>query len=51
VLASTRTPAGDALRHRVRFDGRSLSQVAPGGTARLRFTVEPPSRLYAFVIE
>ncbi|MBI4600677.1 MAG: hypothetical protein HY721_01830 [Planctomycetes bacterium] len=42
--------SGDSLRHRVRFGGRSLRDLAPEGIARLRFTVSPGGRLFSFTI-
>ncbi len=33
---------GDSVRHLVRFEGKSLRQVAPRGQCRLRFEVSPP---------
>ena len=42
--------SGDALRHNVAFEGRSLREAAPGGIARLRFTVRPGGHLYAFLV-
>ncbi|MBN1489329.1 MAG: hypothetical protein JXA69_05375 [Phycisphaerae bacterium] len=48
-LASARL-TGDSLAHEVRFDGRSLRRIAPSGTARLRFAVDKPGRLYAFSV-
>ncbi len=42
--------SGDSLRHAVTFKGKSLRQLAPGGVARLRFTVADEGELYAFVV-
>jgi hypothetical protein len=39
---------GDSLRHRVRFGGRDLRELAPDGAARLRFTVGGGASLYSF---
>ena len=44
------TIAGDSLRHRVTFDGRSLGQIAPDGTVRLGFNVRPGGQLYSFAV-
>jgi hypothetical protein len=44
------TIAGDSLRHRVTFDGRSLGQIAPEGTVRLGFNVRPGGQLYSFAV-
>ncbi len=42
--------SGDSLRHAVRLAGRSLGQAAGGKDVRLRFTVNPPGRLYSFTV-
>jgi len=39
---------GDSLEHVVKFNGRSAGSLAAGKTPRLRFTVQPPGRLYSF---
>ena len=41
---------GDALRHMVRFDGKSLREVARRGRCRLRFEVRPGGQLYSFAV-
>jgi len=41
---------GDSLKHRVRFEGRSLRELAPDGLAKLKFTVQPGGRLYSFAV-
>ena len=43
--------AGDSLRHRVVFQGKSLREVAGADGARLRFTIREGGRLYSFKIE
>jgi hypothetical protein len=43
--------SGDSLRHKVRFDGKSLRELAADGSARLRFSVSNSGRLYSFTIE
>jgi hypothetical protein len=46
------TVSGDSLNHRVRFDGnRPLREVAPEGSAQLRFTVGPGGAFYSFTVE
>jgi hypothetical protein len=40
--------SGDSLRHRVRFGGKGLREVAGRGAVRLRFTVRPGGQLYSF---
>ena len=44
----TATMNGDSLRHRVSFNGKSLHELASGGSARLRFTVSGTARLYSY---
>ncbi|MEO6436939.1 MAG: hypothetical protein ABIP55_14430, partial [Tepidisphaeraceae bacterium] len=41
---------GDSLRHGVRFDGKSLRDLAPDGVVKLKFTVKPGGRLYSFTV-
>lgn len=41
---------GDSIRHAVTFEGKSLGQLVPSGEAKLRFTVEPPGKLYSFTV-
>ena len=41
---------GDSVRHVVRFEGKSLRQVAPRRQCRLQFEVLPPGRLYSFTV-
>jgi len=41
---------GDSIRHAVRFDGKSFGQLADQPDLRLRFTVQPPGKLYSFAI-
>jgi hypothetical protein len=43
------TLQGDSLRHAVSFDGKSLRDLCPDGTARLRFTVNG-GKLYSFTV-
>ncbi len=40
--------AGDSLRHRVRFGGKSLRAAAGAGAVRLRLTVGEGGALYSF---
>ena len=49
VLAS-RKVEGDSIRHRVLFDGKSLSDVVPERVASFRFTIGDGGRLYSFTI-
>lgn len=49
VLASA-TLAGDSLRHVVRFDHRSLRDLAPEGLTQLRFSVGEHGALYSFTL-
>ena len=42
---------GDSLRHRIRFDGESLGEVAMGRVVRLRFTVSETGRLFSFTVQ
>jgi hypothetical protein len=42
---------GDSLRHQIRFDGRSLRDLASDGAVRLRFTVGEGGRLFSFTID
>jgi len=42
---------GDSLRRRVDFGGRSLRDLAPQGTIRLRFAVAAGGRLYSFTVD
>ncbi len=44
------TITGDSLRHEVTFGGKTLRQLAPGGIARLRFTVGRKGHLYSFTV-
>ncbi len=48
--AST-TVSGDFVRHPVRFQGKSLWQVASSGRCRLRFEVRPAAQLYSFTVQ
>jgi hypothetical protein len=44
---------GDSLKHNVRFDGKSLGELA-GGQAQLRFTIDADDvdgQLYSFTID
>jgi hypothetical protein len=41
---------GDSLRHEIKFNGRSLRDLAPDGTVRFRFTVAEGGNLYSFTI-
>jgi hypothetical protein len=41
---------GDSIRHAVAFGGQSLDRLAGESPLRLRFTVEPPGRLYSFTV-
>ncbi len=49
VLAEADVQAG-SIEHQVRFDGQSLRAISPTGLRRLRFTIGPYARLYAFTI-
>ena len=40
--------SGDSIRHAVRFNGKSLRDIAGTAPVRLRFNVPPESRLYSF---
>ena len=42
---------GDSLRHRADFGARSLRDLAPDGSVRLRFSVSGGGRLYSFTID
>jgi hypothetical protein len=42
---------GDSLRRRVDFGGRSLREVSPDGSIRLRFAIGAGGRLYSFTVE
>jgi len=42
--------ACDSLRHEIKFNGRSLRELAPAGIVRLRFTVAEGGKLYSFTI-
>jgi len=44
------TIRGDALNHKVNFDGQSLSDVATDGVVQLRFSVGKGGKLYSFTI-
>jgi hypothetical protein len=43
--------AGDSLRHKVAFDGKSLRDVAPDGVIQLRFSIEQGGALYSFTVD
>jgi hypothetical protein len=45
------TVTGDAVRHPVRFGGHAIRDVLGDRPARLRFTVTPPARLYAWQVD
>ncbi|HSW46415.1 MAG TPA: hypothetical protein VLM89_12675, partial [Phycisphaerae bacterium] len=47
-LAAATVAEGDSLAHAVKFDGRSLGEVLPGGVGRLQFEVDWRGRLYSF---
>jgi hypothetical protein len=48
---ATHVTSGDSLRHPVKFDGRSLGQVANTKPVRLRFRIaEKGGRLYSFTV-
>jgi hypothetical protein len=52
-LGKTRASAtvtGDSVRQLVRFEGKSLRQVAPRGRCGLRFEVSSPGQLYSFTV-
>lgn len=50
TLLGTAEIKGDSIKYAVSFDGKSLGQIAGQSNPRLRFTVEPPGRLYSFIV-
>lgn len=49
-VIGTAEVVGDAIRHRVDFDGQTLRHIAGTNPIRLRFIVPPEGRLYSFAV-
>ncbi|HPD32306.1 MAG TPA: hypothetical protein PLL20_20110 [Phycisphaerae bacterium] len=49
ILGEARV-TGDSLRHEIRFEGKTLGDLAGGKAVRLRFSVMPPGHLYSFTV-
>lgn len=49
-LLGSASITGDSLRHEVTFDRKTLGEIVPDGSARLRFSVGEKGQMYSFTV-
>ena len=49
-MLGTADVRGNSIKHKVTFGGKSFGQIVGESNPRLRFTVQPPGKLYSFTI-